>query len=202
MGVVDTALRLLLPRGIAWALRGDGDKLLRGVAKSLERVRAVTDSLVADSRPGSASETTLREWHAALGQRYDPTRPVSVQRARLEAFRSSAGGATKALLEQQLQLEYPAVSVAEITASGECGLDEAGVAYCGGTDADYSPLYYDIVGTVDTDEDALRVGDIISRFAPLHLIGSTDLLTILSLSETAECGLGISGLEECGHDGS
>lgn len=201
MGIAETALRLLLPRGSAWALAGDGDALIRGIAKSLERARAASDAMIANSKPGTASETTLKEWHAALGQRYDPTLPIATQRARLEAFRTSAGGATVARLQAQINLEFSGVMVSEASADSECGLDEAGVSLCNAGDGDISPTYYDITGTVDTEDDVMRLGQIVARFGQVHLIATINV-TVLSLSATSEAGLAICGLDECGNDGT
>lgn len=201
MGIAETALRLLLPHGAAWSLAGYGDALIRGIAKSLERARSASDAMIADAKPGTASETTLREWHAALGQRYDPTLPIATQRARLEAFRTSAGGATVARLQAQIAREYPDLVVSEPSAVGVAGACEAGVGRAGGVDGDLSTTCYDITGTVDSEADAQRVAMICNRFAPLHLLPFIKL-TVRSLTTNAEAGVGVAGLAEAGSDGT
>jgi Uncharacterized protein conserved in bacteria (DUF2313). len=201
MSIAETAFRLLLPRGDAWALGNGGNALVRAVAKALERARVEAASIVAESRPGTATATTLKEWHAALGQKYDPTRDIATQRARLEAFNLSAGGATLERLQKQINLEFSGITVSDASADSECGADEAGVSFCGASPGDISPTFYDITGTVDTEDDVLRLSQIIAHFGQVHLIATINV-TVISLSSTSEAGLAISGLDECGNDGT
>ena len=200
MSTALTALRLTLPRGLAWALGGHALPLVRGIAKALERLRLASDTIISESRPGTASLLTLPEWHALTGQRYDPTRPEPVQRARLEAFLSSAGGATITLLQAQIDLEFTGLVVSEASATSECGVAETGVAFTNGIAADVSPVYYTVTGTVNTEDDAQRVGQILEHFAPAHMVPLL-LINVLSMTTIAECGVAISGLSITGSDG-
>jgi uncharacterized protein YmfQ (DUF2313 family) len=200
MTMSERSVRLALPRGIVWLLGGDGSALIAGISKSIERLRVAAFSVVDESRPGTAT-VMLKEWHEILGQPYDETLPVATQRARLEAFLTSAGGATRPKLQAQIDLEFSGITISEIKASSEASEDECGVAFCNGTDADISPDYYDVSGTLDTDKDADRLACILARFAPKHLISSSSL-TVLSATGNAECGLSICGIEECGNDGT
>jgi len=196
---MQTCLRLLWPRGRAWALVGNS-ALGLALGDIFEESRETVRSIVTESRPGMATET-LEDWHAALGQIYDPSRPVAEQQARLESIRLSVGGMTLNQLQEQIAREFPGVTVSEVTTSAECDLDECGVAYCGGVDGDYSPLYYDVKGELADDYEALRVGAILAHYAPAHLIACS-YLTVEGVTGTAECGVALCGIEECGSDGT
>jgi len=163
-------------------------------------MRLASDFIVSESRPGTASALTLQEWHLLLGQLYDPTRPESVQRSRLEAYLTGAGGATSARLQAQLDLEFSDLSVYEASATSETGAAECGVAITGATDSDISPVYYTVSGTVATEEEAQRIGAILEHFAPAHMVPLL-LITVLSLTTVAECGVAITGLGITGSDG-
>lgn len=187
------ALQLVLPRGRAHAFPGDGLKLVEGLGVSLDRLHAAGRDIVAESNPGTATEL-LPEWHAALGIAYDSTRPVADQRAMLESVRCAIGGMTLNDLQLQIQREFPDVTVAEVSATSECGVAECGIAICNGREGDYSARYYDILGAVDNDSQLMRLGRICDHFAPAHLIANI-AVEVRSLSETSsECGDCICGL--------
>lgn len=199
MGVASDSLRLLWPRGRAWRKVPDSPLAL-ALGDVLDDARDVVRQIVSESRPGTATDT-LPEWNAALGLAYDLSRPIEEMRERLESIRLSVGGMTLSLLRNQMAREFPGVVINEISATSELGLMECGVSYCGAVDGDYSPTMYEVTGTVADDYDATRVVAILAHYAPAHLIADVRL-TVLSLSSTAELGVGRCGLAELGYDGT
>lgn len=199
MGVVSDALRLLWPRGRAWRKVPDSPLAL-ALGDVLDDARDTVRQIVAESRPGTATDT-LPEWHAALGMAYDPLRPVAEMRERLESVRLSVGGMTLSLLRSQMAREFPGVTINEISATSEMGLAECGVSYCAAVDGDYSPTMYEVTGTVLDDYEATRVVAILAHYAPAHLIADVRL-AILSVTATAELGVGRCGLAEMAYDGT
>ena len=197
MGVALDSLRLALPSGSAWR-KIAASPLALALGDVLEAARETIHSIAAEAHPGTAS-ATLPEWHETLGIKYDASRPLDEQRARLEATRLSVGGMTLSMLQAQVSREYPGVTVSEVPADPLAGDDECGVSYCGGEVGDYSPLYYDVSGELADDYEALRVGAIVAHFAPLHLVACSSL-TIAGISATSEAGLALCGVEEAGSD--
>jgi hypothetical protein len=182
----------LLPRGKAWRALA-ASSLVLALEDVFSDARAAVMGIILESRPGTATDT-LAEWHAALGLRYDPTRPLNEQRARLEAVRLSVGGMTRNQLQRQINLEFPDLVVSEVSANGECGVGECGVSYCNGKEGDYSPTYYDVTGTLLDETQIARLGAILAHFAPAHLIPCLFALEDLSLITGAEAGVAICGV--------
>lgn len=195
--VSERALRLLLPKGLAWALGGHGGALIRGLAKSLERIRLLSDQVITESRPGTATELTMPEWHKAKGITYDPTKSLDVQRARLEAYDMGIGGALLSRLRAQVALEFDGITISEVSATSECGAAECGVAISGADENAHSYLYYDVTGIVDTDDDLLHLHAIFDRFAPYHLIPSLTGVQVRSVVVGSECGVALCGVSTC-----
>lgn len=199
MGVASDMLRLLWPRGRAWDQVPDSPLAL-ALGDILDQARDTILQIVAESRPGTATDT-LPEWHAALGQAYDLSRPVEEMRARLESVRLSVGGMTLGMLRIQMAREFPDVEINEIPTTSEYGLMEYGVSIFGAVAGDYSPQMYEVLGTVADDYEATRVVAILAHYAPMHLIADVRL-TIEGLTGIAEMGVGRYGLMEYGSDGT
>ena len=194
----------LHPPGSAWRIIGDLALVVDGLADSLARVRTFIRAAWAESLPLTATDM-LEEWHAALGQAYDPNQTPEFQRRMLDAIWVAFGGVQLNQLNLQMHKELEDVDISEIyetdTTSecgvGECGLEEAGSTLSG---SEVNPFIYLVSGTVENDDEAARVASVIQHFAPLHLTSSSSLI-ILTDSGTAECGLESCGIAECGSTG-
>lgn len=194
MGLMKKTLDLLLPRGYLWRFIGDGSRLIEGLSVSLDRTKTSIDKIRTEALPATAVDT-LKEWHAELGVKYDATVPVETQQKRLSAIHTAKGGCTLGGLSVQLEKEYTGLTVTESSASA-----------------------FAITGKVATLEDAMRVGAIIARHAPLHLIptifgytaategnenpvppSASDIDgSIESLADEAVCAVAVCGLTTCG----
>lgn len=190
---MDKVLRLLFPRGYLWKIIGDGSQVIHALSLSLDRAKDEIDRVRLEAIPATAVDT-LPEWHADLGIQYDPTVPVEVQQRRLAALITAKDGCTLGGLQVQLEKEYTGLTITESAGS------------------------FSITGTVATLEDAMRVGAIIARHAPLHLVptifgytaptegnenpvppSAEDLDgSIESLADEAVCGVAVCGLTTCG----
>ncbi len=179
MGVIRRALELLLPRGHAWLLPAGTGQLVDGLADTLDRPRVFARGALAEVSPATATDM-LPEWHAALGQRYDPTQTLEAQRRKLEAIVTSQGGVTPNQLNAQMHKELPGVDFVEIVetdTTAVCGVGEVGLAECGSVleGTEFNPFIYEVTGTVDNDTEAARVIAVIAHFAPLHLMPISSL---------------------------
>lgn len=195
MGIMLKCLRLALPKGKAIRLILD-DPMVKAIAAQLECVRSAIYLIPLEANPGTATYT-LPEWHEALGQKYDPTRPIADQRARLEAQRLVIGGMTQYQLQEQINKEFLNVTVSEVSANSECGVDECGVSFTGASEGDYSPQFYDVTGSVGDEEQLARLATVFERFAPFHLTPCSTI-DVEGLSVTSECGVALCGVEETG----
>lgn len=200
MGVMERCLRLMFPRGRPWALAGDADPLVRGIAITLERPRAAARAIVAESLPLEATES-LPEWCEDLGLAYDPTLPQADTRARVDATLCALGDITLNALQVQIDRELYGVIVSEVSSDSGAGADECGVARCGAVAGDYSDRYYDVDGTVLTEEQLARLTLILQHFAPLHLEACV-IVGVTGLNSTSEAGAAVCGLEQTGSNGT
>ena len=173
------------------------DSLFTALGKVFEEIRTRIRQIPLEANPGTATYT-LPEWHDALGKKYNATLPVETQRRRLEAAYLFAGGMTIYQLQEQLDKEFDDITVAEVSASAESGVAEAGVSICGAVEGDYSPKYYDVAGTVANEEELAHLAAVLEHFASMHLSPCSSL-TVLGLSATAEAGVGLSGVIELGY---
>lgn len=149
MGIVQKALSLSFPKGRLWKFIGDAQNLIIGISLQFQAAKDQIDAAVTESFPGTAVET-LPEWHEALGVKYDSTLPIDKQQKMLASIKTASGTATKPGLELQISKEYTGLTLTERP---------------GG-----DPLAYEVTGTVDTIQDARRIGAILAHFAPLHLV--------------------------------
>jgi hypothetical protein len=205
VGIVTTALRLLLPRGRPWLLPGDGWKLAEGIGATLQRPRDAARSAIAEARPGTAV-LMLPEWCDALGIKYDATLPVADMQARLAAQDTALGDLTLNEINEQIHRELPLISVIEITIPAEssiAGEAECGAEECGSevTGTEINPYQYMLYGTLKDEAEEARLIAIVQRFLPLHLTPQYTI-TLLSASGTTEAGLDVCGIAECGNDGT
>ena len=194
----------LHPPGSAWRIIGDLALLMDGIADGLASARVFIRGALAESLPLTATQM-LPEWHAVLGQRYDPTQTQEYQRRMLDAIWTAFGGVQLNQLNAQMHKELAGVDISEIIetdTTSECGVGECGLAECGSTleGSEVNPFIYLVSGTVENDTEAARVIAVIQHFAPLHLT-PTSSLVILSDSGIAECGVAVVGLAECASTG-
>jgi hypothetical protein len=196
MGVMLKSLQLAFQRGKAIAPILD-DVLISVLADQLETIRELIRQIPLEANPGTATYT-LPEWHEALGQKYNPTLPIADQRIRLEAQRLAIGGMTLYQLQEQVNKEFPGITVSEVSATAESGVAESGVMRSGGVEGDYSPTYYDVAGTLDNDEQVKRLAAILERYAAAHLVPCSSII-VLGATATAESGVGLSGMIESGY---
>ncbi len=171
-----------------------------GLGVTLERPRTAARAVLTEARPGTAV-VLLPEWAEAWGIRYDPMLPVAETQARLAAMETALGDVTLNELQAQLDQELPGLVVSEPSASSEAGVEEAGVGICAADATEVSTVYYDVNGSLITEEQELRLLAVLQHFAPLHLVPHV-LLTIEGLSSTSEAGEAVCGMDECGSDGT
>ena len=194
----------LHPPGSAWRIIGDLALVMDGLADSLATARLFIRAAWAESLPLTATDM-LEEWHAALGQAYDPTQDPEFQRRMLDAIWTAFGGVQLNQLNEQMHKELEDVDISEIyetDTTSVCGVGECGLAETGSTleGSEVNPFIYRASGTVENDDEAARVASVIQHFAPLHLT-PLSVLIILTDTGTAECGLGVVGIAECASTG-
>ena len=195
MGIVSRMLTLAFPKGRLWKLIGDAQKLIDGISIQFQITKDLIDNAKIESFPGTAVET-LPEWHDALGVHYDKTLPIEKQQKMLAGIKTATGSSTLNGLAYQVAKEYQGLTITERP---------------GG-----DPMAYEVTGTVDTVQDARRVGAILAHFAPLHLVPTVFGYTaptagnpnpipsnptgseILSSQAFARVGIAACGLARCG----
>lgn len=194
MGIMKRTLELLFPRGYLWRFIGDSAKLIEALAMSLDRAKEAIDQMRAESIPRTALHT-IPEWYQTLGIQYDDTLPLEKHRTILSAMATAESTCLRGGLEVQLAKEYSGLTLTEDSGTG-----------------------YSITGIVPTENDALRVGAILARLAPLHLVPTVFGYTaatagnpnpvppspgeaggsILNMTDIPICGVATCGVTTCG----
>jgi hypothetical protein len=168
-----TALRRLLPKGLAWQLTGQADAVMAGLADSIETVRAFISEAQLEAIPATATET-LREWHTALGLEFDPGQTESQQRERVVSYHTSIGGSSLDYLNGQLQKQFPLVVASELPEGGPFDFTAS------------------VTGVVNTLREYNRLQGMVRRIFPLH-IDITYNVQILASLDTAYTGIAMCG---------
>lgn len=192
MGVVLEALTSLWTRGRLKA----NDATVGAMADAVEDLKASGRTVITESWPGTAVDT-LPQWHDTLGVAYDPSRAVADQQTTLAAMMTAQGGVAILKFQNQIQKEFPLVTVEESTITGETGAAECGVAVCGLSEDVVSFSTYRLVGSIPTDADTGRLTAIVRRYGPAHMI-PTSALTLDEDDASSECGAAVSGVSFCG----
>jgi len=202
-------LRSLFPSGYAWPLAGQFGQVIDALSVSLDRARDFLRGVLTESNPGTADDT-LPQWFDQLGITYDETQLKSALRSRARQAFTAVGGQSKSYIESVLQLAYPGVSLTEVEIEP---VNMAGVGMVGqmqttnyqswipvsAQDGTYPVYYYRVVGEVSTPYDLNGIQNILDRIAPLTHIAVFDV-TVLGITDTAQVGLGVTGLAEVGKE--
>lgn len=209
MDLMQRALKILLPRGLAWRLQGDWSKVMAGIGSALETVRKYVAGIVSESQPQNADDT-LAEWYAMLGLPYDPTQTLADRQNQASQAFNSAGGQDKDYLDARIQIAFPDVHV-ETVEGYFVTANMVGVGMVGQmqttdypswlasppTDGTFPYAYFRVVGEVDFTADLTRLQGLLDRLAPAELEPVYDV-RIRNITPTAEAGLGMVGIMQVG----
>jgi len=202
-------LKSLLPKGHPWRLPETHRALIEAMSLSLDRARDFLSDVTTESNPGTAEET-LQSWYADLGLKYDDTQGTAGLQQRARQAQTSIGGQDKTYLEGQIQIAFPDITLEEVELETEFMI---GVFMVGRdmvmdypswltsppTDGSTPGFYYRVTGEVETVQDLLGLKNILEHIAPLHMEPVYDV-TVLQVTDTAQCGLAITGLAEVGKE--
>ncbi len=170
MGIVERALRLLFPKGLAWTLPDVLGTFVGALALSFDRLRLFLRGVLDESLPGSADDT-LPEWFETLGLAHDSSQPLATRQATAEGQYTATGGQSFSYLQDQMQRELPEVFLNESPledtgVSAIVGIARVGVARVGKGNPAFS---YFVRGFVDDSTQFARMLAILQRIFPLYL---------------------------------
>ncbi len=207
MAVMNKCFKTLFPKGQPWMFPTYFKAVRDALAMELDRVRDFLFEVIAESNPGTATET-LQEWFEQLNIKYDSTQSIANLRKRASQVYSSIGGQTRAYIEAQVQKLYPDITIAEyeVYFDGMAGLGMAGLMMASSypswlssppTDGSYPVYYYRVDGEVDDISDLNNIKNLLDRIAPLTH-EPVFSVTIRNQTATAEAGLAMAGLAQAG----
>lgn len=211
MAVMQRTLRQLLPTGSPWQLAPTFRSVVDALGLSLGRARTFVDAARDESIP-SRADATLAQWYQMLGLPYDATQTLSTRRALARQAYTATGGQSLAYLNGVIQIAFPDVELEPASAYYEpvegAGEGEAGVMFATSypswltptpTDGSWPWAYYRVVGEVNIVPDLARLLGLLDRIAPAEM-EPVLAVDIRSLTETAQAGLGMTGLMEAGRN--
>lgn len=191
MGVIRDSLRSIFTKGRATWLRDQGEQVLQGISDPIETVRTEGRTIMRESWPGTAIDT-IPQWHRTLGVVYDVGKTLADHQIMLEAMMTAQGSMAIGKLQEQIQKEFPGITITETLVDSQSGEDECGIAVCGDTTGLIDYTSYNLIGEVNDDSGAPRLLAILARYAPAHMSPVSDI-TILTTDSTSE-----AGVDECG----
>lgn len=180
-GLINTAIRRLLPSGRAFRLYGSASDLLDGLAESLCLPRVFLDAVQAESIPATSSET-IDQWLELLGIRLPASATLGDKRKAASLELTAIGGQSLQYINTRVQELFPNVTILEKND--------------GTTIGPYTFFYY-VTGFYPLASDFLRLRAILSRIAPLHMDPVLDARSVYD-GDVARCGIGSTGREITG----
>jgi hypothetical protein len=206
MGLMVTVLRRLIPQRVF------GPRfvaVLDAIAASIQTARDTVAAIITESNPGTA-ETTLAEWYAMLGLRYDPTLDLDTRQALARQAYISIGGQSLNALNAAIQVAFPDVEIEPVRLRRT---DIVGVGMVGQiqttdypswlppgslTDGTYPIAYYRVTGEINDAAERTALLNLLDRIAPAEMEPVTGALVIRNQTATAEAGLAMVGLAQVG----
>jgi len=195
--MIDLVKKLIPLKGFIWkVLSGsDLDKFLLALGEEPKRMRNYLLLIIRESNPGTAIETQ-EDWFDQYGLLFEPTKPINDQQAESLERYIALGDQDIAYLQDQIEKAgFTDVTLVEnIAPSGdstnECGHAVSGEAECwnGGAFGMDWIFYYFVTGTVENDEEFVRLKDLIQKLAPEHLIPVYSIIASNNECGPAECG--------------
>ncbi|MFW6312503.1 MAG: putative phage tail protein, partial [Spirochaetota bacterium] len=181
MGLMQRALKNLLPDGQAWRLPTTFRQVIEALGTSLERLRLFVDGIIDESLPSTA-ETTLPEWYTMLGLPYDATQTLETRRNQAKQSWIAVGGQNLDYLNETIQIAFPDVEIQTVqgyfaeenmVGIGMVGLmqttDYPSWMTSTPTDGSWPYAYYRVVGEVPDTSDLNRLLGILDRIAPAEM---------------------------------
>jgi uncharacterized protein YmfQ (DUF2313 family) len=176
MDVIRAALNSLFPRGHAWRLGPNLQKINAALSAAVERLRQFYRGINRERLPLTAVETLL-EWAESLGLTLSGNETIEEIQGRLEALDTATGGQMIAYINGIVQTEFPDIVIEAFTDGLGDASSRHGIAICGlsvhygSSDYDYqggSWLYYLVTGTLrDGQQQALA--NLLAKIAPAHM---------------------------------
>jgi hypothetical protein len=181
--------------------------LLDAIAASIQRARDAVAAIISESNPGTA-QTTLAEWYATLGLRYDATLNLDTRQALARQAYISIGGQSLSALNSVIQVAFSDVQIEPVRVStgfmvgvGMVGLMEVTDYpswYSGPTDGTYPIAFYRVTGEVNDAAERTALLNLLDRIAPAEMEPETGSLVIRNQTATGEVGLAMVGLGQVG----
>lgn len=195
-GLIHTALRRLLPGGMAWRMTGASSNMLDGLADSLARPMAFLRNVQIEALPSTA-EATIDEWLALLGVVVQPGATLGDKRKIASAAFTAIGGQSKDYINAKIREVFPNVTIDEPISgeSGESGLGECGAATCDGGGG--FGLFYYVRGFYRFAREYFTLAAMLVRLAPTHLSAIFEVRSTID-GDVARCGIGSTGRAYCG----
>lgn len=183
-------------RGFLWeAIKDYFENLLDALNLEPERIRDYLLTIVRESNPGTAV-STQEEWFQQYGLKYNPTKSiVEKQSETLERY-IALGGQDIVYLQGQLEKSgFTDILLLEnllppAEESNECGVAICGEAGCwsgGGLGSSWIYYYY-VIGSVDNNQELLRLKGLLQKIAPGHLIPIFSVSASDNVCNVAVCG--------------
>jgi len=196
-------LRRLFPIPIGVQFR----VLIDAIAASVETARESIKAIIIESTSGTA-DTTLLQWYAELGLRYDPTLPLATLRALARQAFVSIGGQDLVTLNEAIAIAFPDAFIEVYSAIGEnqVGEGECGEMECstypswvpsGDQDGSEPYGFYIVDGKLDLPEELTALQNLLDRIAPAEMVPVFSI-DVLGDTITSQCGVAVCGLAECG----
>ena len=170
--------KLIPKKGSLWRIfPGYFKDLLSGLNEEPKRIRDFFKAVVAETNPGTAIDTQ-EDWYQQFGLTYNETKSLAEKQAETLERYIALGDQDIVYLQDQLdKAGFEDVTLIENNPvvgdeNNECDEAECGAAVCwnGVGYGDFWIFYYFVNGTVDNDQELIRLKVLLQKLAPGHLV--------------------------------
>ena len=189
--------KLIPKKGYLWRIfSGYFRDLLSGLNEEPKRIRTFFKAVVAETNPGTAIDTQP-DWYQQFGLTYNETKSLAEKQAETLERYIALGDQDIIYLQDQLNKAgfYDITLIENLPViddeNNECGEAECGAAICwaGGGYGDDWIFHYYVNGTVDNDQELIRLKTLLQKLAPGHLVpvyGVSASDNVCGFAETGE----------------
>ncbi len=198
--MINLVEKLIPKKGFLWRIfPGDFADLLLALNEEPKRIRDYLQTVVRESNPGTAIDTQ-EDWYQQFGLFFKDTKSLEEKQAEtLERYIALGDQDIVYLQDQVTKAGFLNITLSEnapppASTSNVCGVARTGAAVCwagGGLGANWI-FYYNVTGTVDNDQELIRLQGLLQKLAPGHLVPDFSVI-----SSDNVCGVAVCGVATC-----
>lgn len=198
--MINLVEKLIPKKGFLWrTILNDFAGLLFALNEEPKRIRDYLQAVVRESNPGTAIDTQ-EDWYQQYGLFFKDTKSLAEKQAEtLERYIALGDQDIVYLQDQVEKAGFLNIELSENLpplglGNNVCGVARTGAAVCwNGEDLGTNWIfYYFVIGSVDNEQELIRLKGLLQKLAPGHLVPDFSVI-----SSDNVCGVAVCGVATC-----